>query len=218
MTTASVRLIAVMTLPRWECTAARTQIESALRQIGIPLMTAQGVFYGQCMTRIMESAIEQGAEWILTIDGDSWFTADQLRHLMTVFHNRTDIDALAALQARRGARLPLLSVGSDKDGFVEIDRNPLQVATAHFGLTLLRTSAIKQMGRPWFWAQPDPDGGWGEGRVDEDIYFWQEWAAANNTLYILPTCRIGHLEEMVSLIGSDGKTTHVYPSDFTDKE
>jgi hypothetical protein len=106
-------------------------------------MTAQGVFYGQCMTRLMESVIEQGAEWILTIDGDSWFTADQLRHLMTVFHNRTDIDALAA---------------------------------------------------------------------------WQEWAAANNSLYILPTCRIGHLEEMVSLIGSDGKTTHVYPSDFTDKE
>ena len=214
MTTASVRLIAVMTLPRWECTAARTQIESALRQIGIPLMTAQGVFYGQCMTRLMESAMEQGAEWILTIDGDSWFTADQLRHLMTVFHSRTDIDALAALQARRGARAPLLTVGSDEDGFVEIDQNPLQVATAHFGLTLIRTSALKQVNRPWFYSQPDDAGGWSEGRTDEDIHFWREWNAANNTVYILPACRIGHLEEMISVIGSDGKTTHVYPSDF----
>jgi len=215
MTTASARIIAVMTLPRWECTAARTQIESALRQIGIPLMTAQGVFYGQCMTRLMESAMEQQAEWILTIDGDSWFTAKQLLHLMTVFHESEHIHALAALQARRGKPSPLLTVGSSQDGYITIDKEPLEVATAHFGLTLLRTSALRQVSRPWFWSQPDFDGRWTDDRVDEDIYFWREWKAVNNTLYVLPTCRIGHLEEMVSVIGPDGKTTHVYPSDFT---
>ena len=41
--------------------------------------------------------------------------------------------------------------------------------TGHFGLTLIRTDAIREMKRPFFQGIPSPNGDWGEGRVDDDI-------------------------------------------------
>lgn len=214
MASRTVKLKALITLPRWECTAARTQITHALQALRIPCAIAQGVWYGQCMTRLMEQAVSEGAEWLLTIDGDSFFTSQQLQHLMTIFHERTDIDALAALQCRRGAGLPLLTVMPGEDGTVEIDRDPLEVTTAHFGLTLLRADKVASLPRPWFLATPDPQGGWGDGKTDEDIYFWLQWHAAGHKTAILPTCRIGHLEEMITIFDEDMQPQHLYPHQF----
>ena len=41
------KVAAFMTLPRYENVYCRNVIDAALREIGIPLQTAQGVFYGQ---------------------------------------------------------------------------------------------------------------------------------------------------------------------------
>jgi hypothetical protein len=52
------------------------------------------------------------------------------------------------------------------------------------------------------------------GRIDADIYFWQNWKAAGNTLAIHPAVRIGHMEEMVSVYDATMKLHHLYPSEW----
>jgi hypothetical protein len=70
------------------------------------------------------------------------------------------------------------------------------------------------MKRPWFWSSPAKDGGWGEGRLDDDIYFWGNWGDSGNSLYVHTGCRIGHVEEMASQFDADGKVNHHYLSQW----
>jgi hypothetical protein len=53
--------------------------------------------------------------------------------------------------------------------------------------------------------KPAKDGSWGEGRLDDDIYFWGNWGDSGNSLYVHTGCRIGHVEEMVSEFDENGK-------------
>jgi hypothetical protein len=54
------------------------------------------------------------------------------------------------------------------------------------------------MAKPWFHEQPDPQGGWGDGRVDSDISFWKQFKACGNRLYITPRVVIGHGEYVIT--------------------
>ena len=97
------------------------------------------------------------------------------------------------------------------------DGEPIKVDTAHFGLTLIRTAKIAAMPKPWFWGQPDSSGGWGEDRVDDDIYFWNKWKESGNSIYVAPDCNIGHLELMVSQFKTTGaaiEPEHIYVKDW----
>jgi hypothetical protein len=73
----------------------------------------------------------------------------------------------------------------------------MPVSTAHFGLTLIRTEAIKKMSKPWFHSVPSPEGDWNEGHVDDDIQFWRNFEAAGNSLHLANHVAIGHAELMV---------------------
>jgi hypothetical protein len=49
-------------------------------------------------------------------------------------------------------------------------------------------------------AVPDTDGDWkrnGEGKRDDDIYFWDNFKAAGKNLYLAPRLVIGHLELLI---------------------
>jgi len=190
-----LKIGAFMTLPRYEASAARGIIEHALRQLNIPLTTSQGVFYGQCMQRMMEAAVKDGCDWILTVDGDSLFTAQHVSDLFDHFAQCPEADAMAALQCRRGTPFPLMTQGHNQN--VETDGRPILVTTAHFGLTLIRVDSLMDVEKPWFFSQPEDGGTWGDGRLDDDIWFWHQWRLAGKTIYVDPLVSIGHLEEMV---------------------
>ena len=207
-----INIGAFMTLPRYDCVIARGVIDRALKALNIPLATSQGVYYGQCMQRMFEDAIKQGVDWILTIDGDSLFTAEQLSGLLDRFAQTPEADAMAALQCRRGAPFPLLTRGSEQE--LATDGAPILVTTAHFGLTLIRTDALREVGKPWFYSQPDNHGEWGDERLDDDIWFWHQWRLAEKTIYVDPLTSIGHLEEMVAVFDDDLKPQHMYVRDW----
>jgi hypothetical protein len=59
------------------------------------------------------------------------------------------------------------------------------------------------MGKPWFWSQPDAQGGWGNGRRDADLGFWDKFAEAGCQLYSANRVAVGHLELMVLWPGPD---------------
>jgi hypothetical protein len=203
---------AVMTCGRYEAVFARSTIEAALREVGIGLMYSQGVFYGQCMQRMFQNVIDIGADIVLTIDGDSIFKAEHVTRLLNIIVNDDKIDALASLQLRRG-KADVLGFHESQTSIVWTG-DPVQVTSAHFGLTALRVDKIKQCKKPWFYSQPDENGEWEKNRIDDDIWFWKQWKEAGNSLYLDAGCRIGHLEEMVATFSEDLTPMHVYPGDW----
>lgn len=193
--TLDVQIAAVCSIPRLGWNDNWGQIFDALNPFRIPLKRYTGAFWGQCLQRVMEEAVAEGTDWILTIDYDSMFTSKHLDTMFGIFGNNPHIDALASLQSKRRSGTPLFTV-KGKTG-IETDGSPIQADTAHFGCTLIRTDALKDVPKPWFHSKPDAEGGWGDGRIDEDIWFWHQWKKAGKTLFVAPDVRIGHLEVYV---------------------
>jgi len=201
----------LMTLPRYEGSWARTRIQIAFANAGIPLQVNYGVFYGHCMQRLFEEAITRGADIVITVDGDSVVSADQIRRLISLVAMRPEVDAIAAIQAKRGSQI-LLGYREDS---AEVGREPVPVELAHFGLTAIDVRKLKTVPKPWFWSQPSPDGTWGEDRIDDDIWFWKQWKAAGNSLFMDPQTCIGHVEEMVATVDPETfEIVHCYPDDW----
>lgn len=204
-----IKIAAVLSRPRfglnvfWDCAS------EALAPWHIPIQSFYGVFWGSCMQKAFEDNIAEGIDWILTLDYDTLFTSRHVQLLIDALGQHAEIDAIAALQPRRGRPLPLMV---RSDGEAPMTGGPVRATTAHFGLTILRAESIKKLKKPWFWSQPTPDGGWGEGRLDDDIYFWGKWREAGNALYVHTGCKIGHVEEMAAQYNGDYKVEHKYLS------
>lgn len=74
---------------------------------------------------------------------------------------------------------------------------------------------MKRTPKPWFLGVPNADGEWGEGRTDDDIFFWKQFRKAGNRVYVTPRVVLGHGEYMVSWPGKDlGKPVFQYSTDF----
>lgn len=220
-----VKLWACMTAPRYEAVSTRNVIQEVLRSMNIPLSVSGGVFYGQCMQRMLIDGIGKGAELALTIDGDSVFGPQHIHRLLQVMVERPDIDAIAPLQVRRGMRFPLMSMSPDHltpsepcehgdTGILETNGQPIRVETAHFGLTLIRLPRLADIPKPWFHSMPDQFGDWENNKVDDDIWFWKLWNKNGRTVYVDPQCRIGHMEEMIAAFDDNGAVKHFYMKDW----
>lgn len=209
-----VKIAAVMSLPRVGWNDAWGQVVEALYPFRIPIRRFTGVFWGQCMQRVFNECVADGVDWILSIDYDSMFTSEHVDRLLGMLGSHPEIDALAALQQRRGQGYPLMTCGKKTIESVTLD--PIRATTAHFGLTLIRVDALKEVPKPWFYAQPDENCEWhpdGE-KLDEDIWFWHIWKKAGKTVYVDPGCRIGHLEVMVAEFDEDMQPQHRYVTDW----
>jgi hypothetical protein len=201
----------LMTLPRYESAWARTRIQIAFANAGVPMQVNFGVFYGHCMQRLLEEAIGRGADVVITVDGDSVVNADQIRRLISLVAMRPEIDAIAAIQAKRGSQILL----GYREHNAEVGSDPVPVELAHFGLTAIDVRKLASMPKPWFWSQPSPDGTWGEDRIDDDIWFWKQWTAAGNSVFMDPQTCIGHVEEMVAAVDPETfEIVHCYPDDW----
>jgi len=201
-------IVAVMTCPRLGFTDCSHSQYAAFGGLGIPLLRCGGVFWDQGISRVIEQALCAGARYVVTVDYDSLFFKEDVVRLLVTMEQHPEIDALAALQMRREMNSPLFHLGrarnSDAPEELELsyseltENDTLQARTAHLGLTVFRAERFARVQRPWFQNVPDPDGGWGEGRMDSDIAFWHRWGDAGNSLHIALRVPIGHLEQVVS--------------------
>lgn len=201
-----VKIAALMSIPRYGSNAAWGCVHEALYPFKIPVHRFSGAFWGQCMQRGFNELLAGNVDWILTIDHDSMFTAANVDRLMGQLAANPKIDAIVALQPKRGGSGFMLGgiIGQKE---VEVDPTaPFEVDSAHFGLTIIRAEALRKVAKPWFAAKHNEDGEWSDGRVDEDIWFWKQWKAAGNTIFVDPGCSIGHAEEMVSIIDTKDGT------------
>lgn len=193
-------------------------ITESLLPLGIRPLHYDGVFWGQCLERVMMEQLN--ADWILTVDYDTVFTKKDVEALISLAARSDFADAIAAVQLKRkthdvliaikaedGKLAPELSIESFKPDLLECH-------VAHFGLTMFRTSALKKMEHPWFMNVPDENGEWGEKKQDEDIYFWRKWRATGNTLYLANHVPVGHIESMITWPDSNMDASYQHPCDF----
>ncbi len=207
------KITAVMSLPRTHWTA-NFRCAEQLAKLGIPLAAFEGVYWAQCLERGFDTFIAEGVEFLLTIDYDTVYTAQHVQTLIRLMLLHPEADAICAMQSARGWDSILATV--DLPGGAAADRVPrdlfdadlLKLKTGHFGLTLIRTSSLKSVPKPWFLGVPAADGSWGDGHVDEDIYFWRQWAQQGKTLYAANRVAVGHIEPMIKWPGRDLGVIH----------
>ena len=191
--------------------------------LGIQVRMQQGAFWGQCLTdAILQFMEEPRYRYILTVDYDSIFTADDVLNLYRYMASPAGahIDALTTVQVRRENDSVLLTM-QDAEGkprgevtMEEMQQDVVRVRTAHFGLTLFRVDALNRLPHPWFLDVPDADGKWGPGKTDCDVNMWISWAKAGNSLYLAPRVAIGHIEQVVSWPDRSLRTMHQKMSEF----
>lgn len=213
-------IAAVMSVPRLGFMDNFACAMEALPPLRIGLRKTTGAFWGQCLERAIDAVLAEGVDYVLTIDYDTVFTRHHVETLIGLALDHPEADAIAPIQAARHDPFPLLTVkGPDgrnvselPDGF--FDAPLAKIATAHFGLTLIRADAIRRMPRPLFIGRPDAEGRWGEGRVDDDVYFWKQWEKHGHTLFVAHEVAVGHLEMMIRWPGQDLRAIHQHPNDY----
>jgi len=195
-----------------------TCIHNAIVSKGISLTKQSGVFWGQCLTRLIETESQRDIKYIVTIDYDSWFSYADLLRLIGLLETNPDYDAVFPVQIKREDGLLLIGV-KPKDGEKEttvqkqylIENDIIPVDSGHFGLTVFRKSCFAKIKKPWFIPKPDNNGEWGEDRIDEDVMFWNNFRESNCKLGLATKVKIGHLQLMITYpdtIENDWKSIH----------
>lgn len=222
-TEVEIRAEAILSGPRFGPLANLFGWAQALMPLGIRPTLGQGAFWSQVLTRMMEQFVDQ-CEYIITLDYDTFVSKQDIEQLFAMAL-AFQCDALAPLQVKREDGRPMLTLLNTLDDPPTSGTTTLpaswfaepvqQVDSAHFGCTILSTAALKRMQKPWFWEQPDPQGSYGDGRVDSDIGFWRTWRDSGNKCFVTPRVSIGHGEYVVTWPGKDlGKPVFQYTGDW----
>jgi hypothetical protein len=208
------KMIGVTSVPRLGFTDQYACLLRVVRSLNLDMNTYTGAFWNHRIECAIEDAIEAGSEWILTVDYDSIYTVTHVHELCREFARRPELDALAPIQIKRVGSEILASFGEEKTiAYMDSD-TVVPVNTAHFGLTLLRASALKDLPKPWFRDQPNKDGQWREGKIDADIAFWSAFRAAGKNIGLMTNNAIGHAQVMVTWPDRDFRIMHQHIEDF----
>lgn len=216
---------AAMSTPRLGFMDNFFSIYQSLLPHRIPFKKYTGAYWHQCLENCMEDIVAEGNKYdaILTIDYDTIFSKDDLELLMQLMIDHPEADAIAPIQSKRESPVPLLTI-QNEDGeanksqvdYKVFDPALTEIRTAHFGLTLIRTKALKDVPKPWLLPVPNEEGKWRENRIDADIYFWKHWRESGKTLYLANHVTVGHCELMVAWSNSQLMTIHQHIQDYID--
>lgn len=212
---------AVMSMPRLCFADNIFSAVGALVPLGIPIERGIGVFWGQVLTRLMDSHLNDGTDFIITIDYDTYFTKDQVVKLINLMHAHPEYDAICPLQMKREEDSPLFGK-KNTDGTraetiqVPLNEDLIPISSGHFGLSIFRVKSLKKLKKPWFVGVPDSNGDWGDGRMDEDIWFWKNFSDSGLKLAMAHKIGLGHLQLLTTFPGrpqDNYKPVHLYNND-----
>jgi len=220
-----LRVEAAFSVPRLGFMDNFFSVAQSMLPLGIRPTKFTGAFWEQCLDRVLLQLMER-TDWILVCDYDSIFDADTITRLMSAALI-SGYDAVAPLQTKREEGMPMFTPeGHDGSiGMVQLPNTWFEaivqpVDTAHFGCTLIRSSALQNTPAPWFQGTPCPDGHWGDapagqkGRTDPDIYFWKQFKKAGHSVGLAPQVSIGHAELQITWPGRDLKPIYQYPTHY----
>lgn len=182
----------------------------ACARLGMEPFTHSCAYWSQSLMLTMRSALKSGVRYIVTADGDSIYDWRHVTYLWSLMETNPRADAIAALQCKRRSAAVLMDVrphdqanGEEVRSTATLEADLVPATVAHFGLTVFRCDALRDVPQPWFLRLPNERK---EGEtVDEDVYFWRQWIKHQRTLYIASRCNVGHLAEFILWPGADGR-------------
>lgn len=213
------RIHAVMSMPRLAFSDNMLSVTHTCARLGIALTKVTGAFYGQCLERGLSDGLH-GFDYMLTIDYDTLFVPEDVIALAKLAMEHPEADAVAPVQVRRDMDSVLFTGIGDKDtARLTIKASDLcqplyEVRSCHFGLTLIKVAALKDLPHPWFMPEPSPDGTWGENRIDEDVAFWLKFRAAGKRAFVAPSVVVGHAQLVASWPDQNMRTVFQYIPDY----
>ena len=188
-----LRIAAIMTVPRLGFNDHFIAAYSALSKLNIHLEYKMGVFWGQSLENGIQKYLDTyELDWILTLDYDSIFDVNDIVNLVKLAR-KSDADAIFPVQSMRGVDYDVLRLPNGKE-LVETD-------IGHFGLTLLKVSALEKLPHPWFFGVPNDEGKWEEGKIDDDIHFWHKFRKEGFKVCMANNINIGHMEILIKWPG-----------------
>ncbi len=219
----SLKVAAVQSVPRLGFMDNMMCASEALFPLRIPIISVQGAFWGQCLERGMQQIIDSGIDILITIDYDTLFKKEDVEAVVRTLYQHPEATAVVPIHRGRGSFPVLLSMKS-RSGQVrkyipltEFAAETTQISTGHFGLTAIRVKDLLDIPHPWYWGQPNKDGMWGPGRIDDDIYFWNKLEEHKKVVLSANRVVVGHLELMANWPGEDMQPIYQSPSEFHDR-
>lgn len=219
----TMKVAAVMSVPRLGFMDNMTCCQQALYSLRIPVINVQGAFWGQCLERGMQQIIDAGVDVILTIDYDTLFNKKDVEEVLRLMYLHPEASAIVPVQRGRGGFPVLVSMKTISGQMrvdvplKELEGETAKIASGHFGLTALRVKDLLDIPHPWFWGQPNNDNQWGPGRIDDDIYFWKKLEQYKKTSLLACRVTVGHLELMAKWPDKEMQPIYQNPSEFHDK-
>lgn len=195
-----IRAGVVMSTPRYGPLDAAEAISEIGAHLYAPRFKSGGAFWEQGLTRAIEQALDfrdgdgEPLDVFISVDYDTFATPDDAKKLIQLLYQNPQYDCIVPLQARRGVFSEILATTA---GPVDMTNALVPIVTGHFGLTAFRRRVFENLRKPWLLSKSDPDGGWGDGRTDADIHFWQNFNDCGFKAAMAPGVVIGHGEEAV---------------------
>lgn len=202
---AAPKVIAVTSIPQLGHNVNYGCQYEALSTFGISLRQCYGAFWHQAISEGIAEVLKQDVDYILTMDYDTLFTAQDVADLVTLAVDNPDVDVIIpCLTKREGNGLCAHTKEQDptKAG-VNLNDPLIPIQLGHFGLTLFKASAFDRLEKPWMMPAPSERGDWGDGHVDADMNFWLNCERAGLNVRLARYVRVGHIEYMATIPNAD---------------
>lgn len=177
-------------------------------QCRMEMVVTGGVFWTHGLATAIEDALKRNVAYVLTMDYDTVFTPEDVYELVRLADEHPEADAIVPMQMRRENMFPLFTHGNNGAAngvvtFESLSKELMPIISGHFGLTLIRTSALNQLPKPWFLEVPDGSGAWSEDhptkpRIDSDAWFWKSMRDAGMGIFLAPGVVVGHAELLIT--------------------
>lgn len=178
-----------------------------------------GAFWGHSMQSVMEMFVDK-VPYLLAVDYDTVFHFTDVLSLYRAMESNPQVDALNAVQIGRDRQTILMTIAGENGKpktFIapeDAEKDLMPVLSAHFGLTMIRTESLKKLPKPWFHSEPDKDGSWGQGRIDDDVYFWRKWRETGLNLMQANRIPVGHIQQVITWPSQHLDPVHQYLPDY----
>jgi tRNA (mo5U34)-methyltransferase len=214
------KVLAVMSVPRLCFSDNIACAWQAFMPLKIPVCMVQGAFWGQCLERGIQRMIDDGADLVVTIDYDTLFCRADVEDLLRLASLHPEAAAIVPVQVARDNHQPLMTMKTrsgqplDRISLDAFKAETVPISTGHFGLTVLRVKDLLEITHPWFLGQPNGDGMWGPGRVDDDMYFWRKLGSAGKKVLLANRIVVGHMERLGTWPDETGAPVYETPKDY----
>lgn len=170
----TLRVVALLSLPRLAFTDNMFCAVQAVHKTGIPMWSHTGAFWQKSLSKLLYKAVSKDVDYVITIDYDTVFTGDDLWTLLRLCAFHDDVAAVFPVQYKRDSPSIICTMqdqgGGQRRDLPASEANETELIDAsagHFGLTAIDVKKLMTVPQPWLMCVPNHHGCWGDDQVGE---------------------------------------------------